>query len=80
MRISKKTVALLKSLVNGESVASSSLPKHISETLCTEGFLTVRTMGSRTQTVTKQDVAAQTQVPYGTVITVETTDTSQQSH
>jgi len=33
-----------------------------------------------TQTVTKQDVAAQTQVPYGTVITVETTDTSQQSH
>lgn len=47
MRISKKTVALLKSLVNGESVASSSLPKHISETLCTEGFLTVRTMGSR---------------------------------
>ena len=32
------------------------------------------------QTVTKQDVAAQTQVAYGSVITVETTDTSQQSH
>ena len=47
MRISKKTVTLLKSLVNGESVASSSLPKHISENLCAEGFLSVRTMGSR---------------------------------
>ncbi|MBR5537380.1 MAG: PASTA domain-containing protein [Clostridia bacterium] len=33
-----------------------------------------------TQTVTKQDIKANTQVPYGTVITVETTDTSQQSH
>jgi hypothetical protein len=33
-----------------------------------------------TQTVIKQDIAANTQVPYGTVITVETTDTSQQSH
>ena len=33
-----------------------------------------------TQTVTKQDIAAQTQVAYGSVITVETTDTAQQSH
>lgn len=33
--------------VNGESVASSALPKHIAETLCSEGFLTVRTQGSR---------------------------------
>ncbi len=32
------------------------------------------------QTVTKQDVAAASQVPYGTVVTVETSDTSQQSH
>ncbi len=32
------------------------------------------------QTVTKQDVTASAQVPYGTVITVETSDTSQQSH
>ena len=47
MRISKTTVILLKSLVNGESVASSALPKHIVETLCSEGFLTVRTQGSR---------------------------------
>ena len=47
MRISKTTAILLKSLVNGESVASSALPKHIAETLCSEGFLTVRTQGSR---------------------------------
>ena len=47
MRISKTTLILLKSLVNGESVASSALPKHIAETLCSEGFLTVRTQGSR---------------------------------
>ncbi len=33
-----------------------------------------------TQTVTKQDIAGGTQVAYGSVITVETTDTSQQSH
>ena len=33
--------------VNGESVASSALPKHIAEILCSEGFLTVRTHGSR---------------------------------
>ncbi len=33
-----------------------------------------------TQTVTKQDIAADTQVAYGAVITVETSDTSQQSH
>ncbi len=32
------------------------------------------------QTVTKQDVAAASKVSYGTVITVETSDTSQQSH
>jgi len=32
------------------------------------------------QTVTKQDVAQGTQVAYGTVVTVETSDTSQQSH
>ena len=32
-----------------------------------------------TQTVTKQEVAAQSQVAYGTVITVETTDMAQQS-
>jgi len=33
-----------------------------------------------TQTVTKQDVAHGTQVAYGAVVTVETSDTSQQSH
>lgn len=33
-----------------------------------------------TQTVTKQDIEPQTQVAYGSVITVETTDTAQQSH
>ena len=33
-----------------------------------------------TQTVTKQDVAHGTQVAYGSVIMVETADTSQQSH
>jgi beta-lactam-binding protein with PASTA domain len=32
------------------------------------------------QTVTKQDVAGGTQVAYGSVVTVETADTSQQSH
>ena len=32
------------------------------------------------QTVTKQDVTQGTQVAYGTVVTVETSDTSQQSH
>ena len=32
------------------------------------------------QTVTKQDIVGGTQVAYGTVITVETTDTAQQSH
>ena len=32
-----------------------------------------------TQTVTKQDIAGGTQVAYGTVITVETTDMAQQS-
>ena len=32
------------------------------------------------QTVTKQDMAQGTQVAYGTVVTVETSDTSQQSH
>lgn len=47
MRISKTTAILLKSLINGESVASSALPKHIAETLCSEGFLTVRAQGSR---------------------------------
>ena len=33
-----------------------------------------------TQTVTKQDIPANTQVPYGSVITVETADTAQQSY
>jgi len=33
-----------------------------------------------TQTVTKQDVVSGTKVPYGTVITVETADTAQQSY
>ena len=33
-----------------------------------------------TQTVTKQDIAGGTQVAYGSVITVETTDTAQPSH
>lgn len=33
-----------------------------------------------TQTVTKQDVAGGAQVTYGAVVTVETSDTSQQSH
>jgi len=47
MRISKTTAILLKSLVNGESVASSALPKHIAEILCSEGYLTVRAHGSR---------------------------------
>lgn len=47
MRISKTTAILLRSLINGESVASSALPKHIAETLCSEGFLTVRAQGSR---------------------------------
>ena len=47
MRISKTTAILLRSLINGESVASSTLPKHIAETLCSEGFLTVRAQGSR---------------------------------
>lgn len=47
MRISKTTAILLRSLINGESVASSVLPKHIAETLCSEGFLTVRAQGSR---------------------------------
>ena len=47
MKISKTTAILLQSLVDGESVASSALPKHIAETLCSEGFLTVRAKGSR---------------------------------
>ena len=47
MKISKNTTLLLQKLVNGESVASSLLPKQIAETLCAEGFLTVRTKGSR---------------------------------
>lgn len=47
MKISKTTAILLQSLVDGESVASSALPKHIAETLCSEGFLTVRAQGSR---------------------------------
>ncbi len=32
------------------------------------------------QTITKQDLAAGTKVPYGSVVTVEASDTSQQSH
>jgi len=47
MKISKTTAILLQRLVNGESVAYSSLPKHITDLLCTEGYLTVRPMGSR---------------------------------
>lgn len=47
MRLSKKTAALLQSLVNGESVASSLLPKHLADTLCSEGFLTVHAKGSK---------------------------------
>ena len=31
------------------------------------------------QTVTKQDISPQEQVPYGTVITVETTDMAQRA-
>lgn len=47
MKLSKKTAVLLQSLVNGESVAFSSLPPNIAEVLCAEGFLTVRAKGSR---------------------------------
>ena len=47
MKISKNTTLLLQKLANGESVAFSLLPKQIAETLCAEGFLTVRTKGSR---------------------------------
>ena len=47
MKISKTTAILLQRLVNGGSVAYSLLPKHMTNILCNEGYLTIRSMGSR---------------------------------
>lgn len=47
MKLSKTTLANLKQLCKGESIAASSLRKDIAEDLLNEGLLTVRAQGSR---------------------------------
>ena len=47
MKISKTLTSTLQQLVDGESVAASSLRKDFAETLLSEGLLTVQTHGSR---------------------------------
>ncbi len=47
MNISKTLINTLQQLINGESVASSTLRKDFAETLLSEGLLTVQTHGSR---------------------------------
>ena len=47
MKISKTLTSTLQQLVDGESVAASSLRKDFAETLLLEGLLTVQTHGSR---------------------------------
>ncbi len=47
MKISKTLINTLQQLMDGESVASSSLRKDFEETLLAEGLLTVQTHGSR---------------------------------
>ena len=47
MKISKTLTSTLQQLIDGESVAASSLRKDFAETLLSEGLLTVQTHGSR---------------------------------
>lgn len=47
MKISRTLINTLQHLMDGESVAASTLRKDIAETLLTEGLLTVQTHGSR---------------------------------
>ena len=47
MKISNTLLTTLQRLMNGESVAASTLRKDFTETLIAEGFLTVQTHGSR---------------------------------
>ena len=47
MKISKTLINTLLQLMDGESVASSTLRKDFAETLLSEGLLTVQTHGSR---------------------------------
>ena len=47
MKISKTLTNTLQQLIDGESVAASSLRKDFAETLLSEGLLTVQTHGSR---------------------------------
>ena len=47
MKISNTLLTTLQRLMNGESVAASTLRKDFTETLIAEGLLTVQTHGSR---------------------------------